>query len=346
MPMGKLLSICILSYNRKEKLKRLLDSIISESKGLEDEVEVCVSDNCSTDGTQQYIEDMRKGFPLHFVAKLSDKNYGVDRNILNALSLSRGKFAWFMGDDDFLVKGTLGKLLSFLRSIDDDNIAVIYLGETDNGNTSNYDLITRPNAFLSNIIVRVAAASSVGKNALEQADGTGYAHSWIIRMIGFENPKNVAVYFKKNVVSGDQSNRRIVLLEQLKFSRASIRQYSWLLFNRGVCNKYSFVFIKKFLGALFFPYFHLLCEKVFRPKNVEKIPAGTFFNLFGLCGIPIWLYSIVLRVTPHALADLKLRVALWFLNLLRLTPEPRYEFWKIYWEQNSEREELSPRSYF
>ena len=76
-----LLSICIPTWNRKERLKRLLERIASEAKGLEHEVEVCVSDNGSTDGTRDFLETLVAKGPLsarfHFnKAKISSARAG------------------------------------------------------------------------------------------------------------------------------------------------------------------------------------------------------------------------------------------------------------------------------
>ena len=46
-----LLSICIPTYNRSEQLRRALESLVGQ-EGFS-EVEVVISDNCSTDGTEE-----------------------------------------------------------------------------------------------------------------------------------------------------------------------------------------------------------------------------------------------------------------------------------------------------
>ena len=52
------LSICIPTYNRKRNLSELLD-VLAEIRGMAD-IEVIVSDNASTDGTKEYMEDLVK----------------------------------------------------------------------------------------------------------------------------------------------------------------------------------------------------------------------------------------------------------------------------------------------
>ena len=48
-----LLSICIPTYNRLEQIKRQVEFFIFEGV-LEKDIELIVSNNCSTDGTTEY----------------------------------------------------------------------------------------------------------------------------------------------------------------------------------------------------------------------------------------------------------------------------------------------------
>ena len=61
---GPLLSICIPTYNRSKSLRICLLSILSQTKGYEEDVEVVVSDNCSDDDTMQVVEWAREYGPL------------------------------------------------------------------------------------------------------------------------------------------------------------------------------------------------------------------------------------------------------------------------------------------
>lgn len=55
-----LLSICIPTYNRSQYLKETIDSIIGQEEFKSENVEIVISDNCSTDDTEivckKYIE--------------------------------------------------------------------------------------------------------------------------------------------------------------------------------------------------------------------------------------------------------------------------------------------------
>ena len=57
MAQNKLLTIVIPTYNRSNKLTRLLAHLETEIKGNEHFVDVLITDNHSTDGTDQAIQE-------------------------------------------------------------------------------------------------------------------------------------------------------------------------------------------------------------------------------------------------------------------------------------------------
>ena len=51
-----LLSICIPTYNRETYLAKTLDSIVNQNIFLSsDDINIVISDNCSTDGTEALV---------------------------------------------------------------------------------------------------------------------------------------------------------------------------------------------------------------------------------------------------------------------------------------------------
>ena len=57
-----LLSICVPTYNREIYLQECLDSIISQDSFDEDTIEIIISDNASTDGTQSLIKKYQEKY--------------------------------------------------------------------------------------------------------------------------------------------------------------------------------------------------------------------------------------------------------------------------------------------
>lgn len=109
----KLLSICIPTYNRAKYLKICLNSIINDIKGLEDEVEIVVSDNCSTDNTEEIAREIFSN--IEFCYFKNSTNIGGNRNIIRAAEIASGEFCWIIGDDDFILPGSIHRLIKLIK---------------------------------------------------------------------------------------------------------------------------------------------------------------------------------------------------------------------------------------
>lgn len=96
------LSICIPTYNRAKYLKENLESIIDQlDENTKDIVEICVSDNASTDNTLEIIESFKKRF-ANIKYFCWDKNMGADNNYLHVVEMASGKFCLILGSDDII----------------------------------------------------------------------------------------------------------------------------------------------------------------------------------------------------------------------------------------------------
>lgn len=105
------LSICIPTYNRKEDLHRLLASIEVATKMVPaaGEFEVIVSDNASTDGTEQLVHNAQQRLPsLRYFR--NETNQGFAANLNQAVAVAVGSYCWLMGSDDTLLPDALGRL--------------------------------------------------------------------------------------------------------------------------------------------------------------------------------------------------------------------------------------------
>lgn len=114
-----LLTIAIPTYNRRNLLKRALESIIPQ---LNPKIEVLVSDNASDDGTD---EMMGKYYPKIRYIK-NKTNMGFDYNFLQCYREARGKYIILFGSDDRLAEGALAYLTNFLEKNDCDWLFVNY----------------------------------------------------------------------------------------------------------------------------------------------------------------------------------------------------------------------------
>ena len=116
---GPKLSICIPTHHgRARTLGHLLTEIGRQLDGLSDEVEVCVSDNASCDGTDKVVERHAAtlGCRLRYRRNESDVRL---RNLACVTELASGRFCWLFGSDDAPGPGALRAVLELIDSYPD-----------------------------------------------------------------------------------------------------------------------------------------------------------------------------------------------------------------------------------
>ena len=122
-PMHLSLSFCIPTYNRANYLRETLDSIINQSN---DSIEIVISDNASTDNTEDVVREAKLKFP-NIIYYRWPQNMGADLNYLKTVELAHGDFCWFLGSDDVIKKGAVDKLLSETKDGHDIYLCSEYL---------------------------------------------------------------------------------------------------------------------------------------------------------------------------------------------------------------------------
>ena len=107
------LSICIPTFNRKDKLPNCLNSIYLASKKSNLDFDVCISDN----GSDYQIQEIINIFNNKLKIKLNQNKYNIGYmpNLLKSISLSRSEFVWAIGDDDILMPNSLAKLETIFK---------------------------------------------------------------------------------------------------------------------------------------------------------------------------------------------------------------------------------------
>lgn len=118
-----LLSICTATYNRAALLAQTLQHVRDLFTG--DDVEVVVSDNCSTDETQQVISQFAPRF-AHFRSIRQAENRGMMPNVAAAIALASGEFTYTLNDDDEVYLEGIAAAISIMQS--DPAIVAVYGG--------------------------------------------------------------------------------------------------------------------------------------------------------------------------------------------------------------------------
>ncbi|MEL6252025.1 MAG: glycosyltransferase family 2 protein [Bacteroidota bacterium] len=110
-----LISIGIPTMNRRKDLPTSINSVLAQDFK---EYEILISDNVSTDDTQAYCEALVKehGFVRYF---RQEENIGMMANWNFLVQQAKGKYFMWLGDDDWIEKGTLSRYVKFLEKHED-----------------------------------------------------------------------------------------------------------------------------------------------------------------------------------------------------------------------------------
>ena len=118
----KQLSILIPAYNVERWLPRCLNSILSQ---VEDDIEIVIVDDGSTDTTLQCANEFAEKWNNIRVYSKHNEGVGAARNYL--LDKACGEFICFVDSDDYIAEGALQHILSELNSTI-DLLSVSYNG--------------------------------------------------------------------------------------------------------------------------------------------------------------------------------------------------------------------------
>jgi GT2 family glycosyltransferase len=124
--MEGLVSIAIVNFNNKSYLERCIDSILKQSYN---NIEIIFIDNCSSDGSFEFIDKLYKQQNIKKVKPYSNLGYAGGANL--GINLSHGEYVIIMNPDIILDKDFVKNCCGFMKS--DDKIAAI------NGKLLKYD---------------------------------------------------------------------------------------------------------------------------------------------------------------------------------------------------------------
>lgn len=102
-------SIVIPTYNRAEDLRFNLSLLLKQTFN---NFEIIISDNCSTDNTEQVVKNFKDKRIFYYKNK---RNIGAEPNYQKVFSYTRGEYLFTIGDDDFIIfNDTLEKIKKIL----------------------------------------------------------------------------------------------------------------------------------------------------------------------------------------------------------------------------------------
>ncbi|MBO3463152.1 glycosyltransferase [Aetokthonos hydrillicola Thurmond2011] len=124
--MTKLLTIAIPTFNRAESLDKQLGWLSQAIRGFEDDCEILVSDNCSTDNTHDIVGKWQSILTtITFKYNKNQENLGVLKNISYCLTAATTKYVWAIGDDDPIQSRAVSYVLTKIK--EQENLSLIFL---------------------------------------------------------------------------------------------------------------------------------------------------------------------------------------------------------------------------
>lgn len=103
--MNPKVSVCVVTYNHEKYIRQCLQSIVDQQTNFD--VEIIVSDDCSTDKTREIISQFYEAYPLKIRPVFLEKNVGAYENFIRTHQLATGEYACHCDGDDYFLDGKL-----------------------------------------------------------------------------------------------------------------------------------------------------------------------------------------------------------------------------------------------
>lgn len=107
-----ILSICIPTYNRAKQLENLFKNLYAIKAMHGENIDICVSNNSSTDNTRMVIESWQSLLDLKVVTQST--NVGATLNAIEVTKMAAGRWIQIIGDDDELISSGVNQIVSLL----------------------------------------------------------------------------------------------------------------------------------------------------------------------------------------------------------------------------------------
>jgi len=163
------LTIAVPTFNRLATLRLLVTRLSEEfSTELGDSVELLICDNCSLDGTADFLKDLGNAAGMRVVRH--DKNIGPVQNLLSCMELANSRYVWLIGDDDLPLRGSG---MPILRGLTQYEPALMYLAPRwERGDLSRFEALGVSNLSFSPVALE--------KLALQSRTMITFLSSWIV----------------------------------------------------------------------------------------------------------------------------------------------------------------------
>jgi len=193
-----ILSICIPTFNRDKCIKEQLERLSSLDDEILSNIEIIISDNCSQDNSKMIIESFISKFKFVYIR--NEENIGGDRNFLQCYSKSTGQYVLLLGDDDFIIKDAIPRLLENLRQ---EEYGLIHISSSIKRNGLSSKTYIDSEHFLSDIGIWISFMSSniINRKFIQNIDLTKYIDTYFLQIPIYvysaeKSKKNLMIYYR------------------------------------------------------------------------------------------------------------------------------------------------------
>lgn len=234
------LSFAIPTYSRAVFLQKLLNNILPQIKEVGENIEVCISDNNSSDNTHEVVMGFKEKYQNLINYNKNEKNLGGEKNVFLAMKMAKGHFVWLLGDDDLIADNGIRDVVLFIKKNCKTNTGLIALREKSyfidekTGQkitfSSSFDIanpeaikLSRKNiieghfassAFMSILVFNnnfLKKTLEQENDLIQQAIGDSYPHVFIYRLMFLKFNELEGIIFNKNIVLQEMAKYKVYI---------------------------------------------------------------------------------------------------------------------------------------
>jgi len=112
----KILSICIPTFNRSNILDKTLSELVLEPSFQLGKIEICISDNASTDNTEEVVKKYINKYKNIIYNRNKINTVVIDGNFPIVGAMASGSFIKFQNDHAIFIPTELDKIIEFIES--------------------------------------------------------------------------------------------------------------------------------------------------------------------------------------------------------------------------------------
>jgi len=309
-----LLSVCIPTFNRRDFLETLITQLIHliEIRCLN--IEVCVSDNYSDDGTWEFLKKLSAKYS-QFTIKKQSQNIGGANNQLAVTDLASSEWILLVGDDDIFIEENLIDLLKELPNLETYDFILLNTKISDDKNLINLDHGHVKNeklkeslkksifeyGFMGSHLMSKKVASEKDKRYQEAS------RSWPGFSTFVYNAVQSEVYFHSKPIVWQDANGQAMTWQPNHWFQLSLRMLQVLIdsskkskdlhFSKDIVfgNIFSIIFFKNYYSSLLYKK-----EETYKIINSEEylnvlshLPIHISFMHKAICCIILWIPKFI-----------------------------------------------------